>query len=246
MLVTAATAGIGLAIAHRLCSEGARVFICSRKQANVDEGVRELRSKYGADAAGGVPCSVSQPGELEKYVDAAVKFFGGGKIHGVVSNVGMNPVMGRVLDMEEKTYDKIMDTNVRSHFRLLKVCKPHLETPGAAIVLVSSVGGMLPNFPIGVYDVSKTALIALGRALATELGREGIRVNTICPGLVKTKMAEALWRSDSGVEEIRQTFLGRLGEPEDISGLAAFLLSADSRHITGEAVVITGGTHSRM
>ena len=109
----------------------------------------------------------------------------------------------------------------------------------------SSVGGFAPGFPLGVYGVTKSALTSLGKALATELGPEGIRINTLCPGLVKTKLAEMLWK-DPNHEEHSPTFLNRLGEPEDMAGTVAFLLSEDARHITGESIVVAGGSHHKL
>merc|ERR1712176_635260 len=120
--------------------------------------------------------------------------------------------------MGENNYDKVMDANVKSHWKLLQLCYPFLTKPNGSIVLVSSVGGFQPEFPLGIYTVSKTALIGLGKALATELGPDGVRINTLCPGLVKTKMAEMLWNSDAG-ENVRQSLmLRRLGEPEEMAG----------------------------
>jgi NAD(P)-dependent dehydrogenase (short-subunit alcohol dehydrogenase family) len=134
-VVTAGTAGIGLAACHRLCSEGAKVFLCSRKQKNVDEAVNELREKWGKDMAYGVACNVTKPGDLENFVEAVRKQFP--RVDAVVSNVGVNPVAGKALDLSDNVYDKIMEANVRSHFRLIKLISPLLTRPGASIVLVS-------------------------------------------------------------------------------------------------------------
>ena len=134
-VVTAGTAGIGLAACFRLCSEGAKVFICSRKQSNVDDAVKQLRAKFGEDSAYGVACNVTKPGELENFVTAVGKQFP--RVDALVSNVGMNPTAGKALDMTDVAYDKIMEANVRSHFRLIKLISPQLTRPGASIVLVS-------------------------------------------------------------------------------------------------------------
>lgn len=244
-IVTAGSAGIGLAACHRLCSEGGRVFLCSRKQANVDKALQELQHKYGKDSAAGVTCNVTKSGELEKFVEQARIHFNG-QFHHVLSNVGMNPSMGKAVDMEMATYDKIMDTNLKSHWKLVKLCYPYLVKPNASIVLVSSNAGFQPEFPLGIYGVSKTALIGLGKALASELGPEGIRCNTICPGLVRTKMAEALWNSDGGKVMEQRLFLRRLADPDDMSGTIAYLLSEDARHVTGETVMAAGGINARL
>lgn len=242
-IITAGTLGIGLAAAHRLCSEGANVFICSRKQANVDEAVAELRNAHGANRAGGVAINVGKAGDLEKFVSAAVSYFKGATIDLVVSNVGMNPTPDQILDFSPELYDKIMDTNVKSHWRLLKIAKPHLTTPGATIVLVASTAAFTPSTPLGIYGVSKTALVALGRALATELGPQGIRINSLCPGVVRTKLAEMLWKNESAAAQFTSnSFLKRMADPVDMAGTIAYLLSEDSKHMTGEAIVVAGGT----
>lgn len=243
-VVTAGTAGIGLAACHRLCSEGAKVYLCSRKKENVDAAVKELRDKYGKDSAFGIPCNVTKPGELEKFVEAVSKEFK--VVHVLLSNVGVNPTAGKSLDMSDSNYDKIMDANVKSHFRLIKLVSPLLARPDASILLVSSIGGFEPHFPLGIYGASKTALIGLGKALASEMGVDGIRVNTICPGLVRTKFAEMLWNSDMGRESANHLFLRRLADPWEMAGTMAYLLSEDSRHVTGETVIVSGGTPSRL
>jgi dehydrogenase/reductase SDR family protein 4 len=140
-VVTAGTAGIGLAACYRLCSEGAKVFLCSRKQKNVDDAVKELRAKFGEDMAFGVACNVTKPGELENFATAVGKQFP--RVDAVVSNVGINPTAGKALEMTDTAYDKIMEANVRSHFRLIKLISPLLTRPGAAIVLVSWEFGWL-------------------------------------------------------------------------------------------------------
>jgi dehydrogenase/reductase SDR family protein 4 len=243
-VVTAGTAGIGLAACHRLCSEGAKVFLCSRKQKNVDDAVKELREKYGQDRAFGVACNVTKPGELENFIQQVTKQFT--KVDVVLSNVGVNPTAGKSMEMTDTNYDKIMEANVRSHFRLIKLVSPYLTRPGASIVLVSSVAGFNPEFPLGVYGVSKTALIGLGKALASEMGVDGIRVNTICPGVVRTKLAEMLWKSEYGQQTADKVFLRRLADPWEMSGTIAYLLSDDAGYVTGETIVAGGGVQARL
>lgn len=244
-VVTAGTAGIGLAICHRLLSEGCQaLYLCSRKQANVDEAVAELSAKYGPNRVFGMACNVTKPGALEDFSVQVGKQFNH-RVDVLVSNVGVNPSAGNSLDLSDVNYDKLFDANVKSHWKVIKLLQPMMTKPGGSIVLTSSVGGFSPAFPIGLYGVTKTALIALGRALATELGPQGIRINTLCPGLVKTKMAEMLWKDEENIKHY-SSFLGRLGEPEDMAGTVAFLLSDDARHITGEAIIVSGGSQGRL
>jgi len=237
-IVTAGTMGIGLAMAHRLLSEGARVFICSRKPKNVDDAVRELCAKYGKDACAGVPCNVSKPGDLELFIEKAVAWFGP-RIDALVSNVGVNPAAMKALDVDDKSYDKVWDANVRSHWRLCKLAKPFLVS-GSSILLISSNSAYAPSFPLSIYATSKLGLVGLGKALAQELGAENIRCNVLAPGLVRTKMAEMLWKSDDVREGLKErSFLGRISDPEDMVGTAAFLLSNDARQVSGECIVVS-------
>lgn len=220
------------------------MYLCSRKQSNVTDAVAELTAAYGAGVAFGEPCNVAKPGELERFVEKVVGQFG--HVDVVISNVGVNPTSGSALDMSDANYDKIMDSNVKSHWRLVKLIHPFLTKNNAAILLVSSTGAYNPSYPIGIYSMSKTALLGLGRALASEMGKDGIRVNTICPGLVRTKMAEMLWKSEYGEKQAQEVFMRRLGDPEDMVGTMAYLVSDDAKHVSGESVVVSGGGQSRM
>lgn len=168
-----------------------------------------------------------------------------GKIDVIVSNAGVNPVAGNALDMEVATFDKIMGTNVRSHWYLIKKCKPYLSRDGS-IILMSSLGGFQPSHPAGIYGMSKTALISLGRALASELGQKGIRINSICPGVIKTKMSKAFWEGDMSDGLAKTVALQRHGEAYEVANLCAFLASDEASFITGESFVITGGSSSRL
>lgn len=242
-IVTAGTLGIGKAIVQRLANDGARVFLCSRKQANVDELVKGLRA-LGLDV-GGCACNVTREGELEKFVKEAIAFFQGGTLHFLVSNVGVNPTFGMTMDTPDSAFDKIFDANVRSHFRLVKLCRPSMSA-GGAIVLISSVGGYDPSPPLGIYGASKTALISLGKVLATEFGPDQIRVNTVCPGVIRTKLSEMLWKTEAGKAGASRVDLKRHGEPYEIGNVVAFLCSNEASFLTGEGIVVSGGTHCRL
>jgi NAD(P)-dependent dehydrogenase (short-subunit alcohol dehydrogenase family) len=135
-LVTAGTAGIGLAACHRLCSEGCTVFLCSRKLSNVTQTVEELRKKYGPQSAYGMACNVTKPGELEKFVEAGRIQFKD-RVDLILSNVGVNPTAGKALEMTDENYEKIMEANVKSHYRLIKLALPYLVRD-SSIVLVSA------------------------------------------------------------------------------------------------------------
>lgn len=235
-LVTASTAGIGLGIAHRLGAEGAAVVICSRKRAAVDAALASLRAA-GVRAVGTV-AHVASEADVAALVALAVDTYGGVDV--LVSNAAVNPWAGATLDTPAAAAAKIFDVNVASALTLVRAAAPALR-PRAAIVFVASVTAFAPAAPIGVYAASKTALVALARALAAELAPE-VRVNCVAPGIVPTKFAAALVADDASREAaVGQTLLGRLGTPEDVAAAVAFLASDDASWITGETLVVAGG-----
>lgn len=241
-LVVGGTQGIGFAIVQTLLREEAElVMVCSRKQSNVN-----AVTKSNQERIRGVACNVSNDLDLEKLAVFVQSNIPRGKnLDVLVSNVGVDPLSGKALDASDNLFDKIFKTNVKATWMIMKLLRP-LMTAGSSILLVSSTGGFQPSFPSGLYGVSKAALIGLGRALATELGPDGIRLNVICPGLVKTRMSEQFWKGPYRVQAENALFLRRLGEPEDIADVASFLLSSGARWITGEAIVVSGGTHTRL
>lgn len=241
-IITAATAGIGLGIAHRLGNEGARLAICSRRQNNVDEAIKELK-QAGIEVVG-CTANVGNKADLKKLVDLAVNSFG--KVDILVSNAAVNPAAGLILDMPDSAIDKILDVNVKSAILLSREVKPHLQK-GSNIVFISSYTAYHPEAPIAMYAISKTALVALTKALAEELGPDGIRVNCVAPGTVPTKFASALVETPQmEAANIARTFLGRLGTPEDMAAAVAYLASDDASYVTGETIVVAGGMHSRL
>lgn len=246
VVVTASTLGIGKAIAERFAQEGASVVISSRKQKNVDEVVKEFNSK-GYESLG-IVCHAGKMEHLDNLVKVTVEKYG--KIDVLVSNVGVNPAMGTIMQATESQYDKIMDVNVKSHFFLLKKCYPHMpKKAGSSVIIVSSVGGFNPSEALGLYSVSKTALIGLIKALRYQLAKDGIRINGLAPGVFKTRFAEALWKDpNSPITKMNLASIpmGRFGEPHECGGVAAFLASDDASHITGETIVINGGNHARL
>lgn len=243
-IVTASTEGIGFAIAQRLAEEGAKVVISSRKQANVDRATQELKSK-GHDVIG-VPCHASHKEQRQNLIDETIKAFGGIDI--VVSNAATNPHMGSILETDERMYDKIMELNVKSTFFLVKEVVPYMEKRGGgSVVLVSSVGGFQPNEIIGIYGMSKTAILGLNKALAPQLASMNIRVNTLAPGLIKTKMSTGLWSNDTILDMALQTTpMRRIGLPDEMAGCVAFMVSEDASYMTGETICVSGGLPARL
>jgi len=190
-------------------------------------------------------CNVDTSEARAKLIASAVAKFG--RIDILVSNVAVNPTFGEMLETtDEKTWDKIFDVNVKSHFFLIKEAVPHMPK-GSSITLVSSYAGFTPNPFLGAYSVSKTALLGLTKVLSHTLGARGIRINCIAPGLIKTKFSSALWKTD-GVSEkhVEGQPIKRLGEPEDCAGAVSFFASSSASYVTGETMVIGGGLQSRL
>lgn len=197
-IVTASTEGIGFAIAQRLAQEGAKVIISSRKEKNVNEAVCKL-SNAGFDVKGLV-CHVSNVDDRKKLFDQASK---SGGLDIVVSNAAVNPEVGDVLDCSESSWDKIFDVNVKSSFLLAKEAAPLLrQSKAGRIIFISSIAAFQPLSLLGAYSVSKTALLGLTKAAALQLAPDGITVNCVAPGIIRTKFSSALTASEDAEREI--------------------------------------------
>lgn len=238
-LITGASKGIGFGIAEIFSAAGAKVVICSRKQEALDEMANQLNSK-GYEAAG-IACNVGNMEELPKLVEKTVEKYGGIDI--LVNNAATNPVFGPVHETSLDAFDKIMNVNVKAAFELTKLCYPHLRnSSGASVINISSIGGLSPEHGLGIYSVSKAALISLTKVFAKEWGDSKIRVNVICPGLIQTKFSEALWSNDKIMSMImRQLAIKRAGTSEEIGAMALFLASSASSYTTGGVFTADGG-----
>jgi len=243
-VVTASTEGIGLAIAQNLGKHGASVMVSSRKAANVEKAVEQLKSE-GLDVDGMV-CHVGKASDRTALLESTVKRWGGLDI--LVSNAAVNPYFGPTLGCPEETWDKIFEVNVKASFLLFKACVPLFESRGGgSAVFVSSIGGFQPIPMLGPYSVSKTALFGLTKALAAEVASENIRVNCIAPGIIKTKFAEALTDNEDIADKALENLpLGRFGRPEEMGGIVSFLVSDEASYLTGENIVLAGGMNARL
>jgi NAD(P)-dependent dehydrogenase (short-subunit alcohol dehydrogenase family) len=239
-IVTGASRGIGSAIADALADRGAKVVVSSRKQADLDAEAKRINAAHPG-AAFAFAAHAGRPEDLERLVDATLEHFG--RLDILVNNAATNPHFGHTLDADLALWDKTFEVNVRGVYALtqLAVAK-YMGEHGGAIVNVASVGGIRVAFGLGIYNVTKAAVIHLTKQLALELGPSGIRVNAVAPGLVRTRFAEALWGNQEILDRVLQsTALGRIGEPPEIGRVVAFLASDDASFMTGEVVVIDGG-----
>ncbi|OVA01113.1 Short-chain dehydrogenase/reductase SDR [Macleaya cordata] len=240
-IVTASTQGIGFSIAERLGLEGASVVISSRKQKNVDEAVEKLKAR-GIEVLG-VVCHVSNAQHRKNLIDKTLQKYG--KIDVVVSNAAANPSVDPILETQESVLDKLWEINVKASILILQDSAPHLQK-GSSVVFISSIAAYQPQASMGMYGVTKTALLGLTKALATEMSPD-TRVNSVAPGFVPTHFADYITKDESvrkAVEE--RTLLNRLGTTEDMASATAFLASDEASYITGETLVVAGGIPSRL
>ncbi|NJO12425.1 MAG: SDR family oxidoreductase [Gammaproteobacteria bacterium] len=245
-LVTGSSRGIGRAIVERLAQAGARVVISSRKL-EACEQVRDALLAQGHEAIA-VACNVGRPEEVERLVARTLQQWG--RIDTLVANAAVNPHFGSLQSIEEEAWNKILATNVTATLLLAKQVLPQMAARGAgSFIVLSSVTALLGTASIGAYAVSKAAEAQLARNLAVEWGRQGVRVNAIAPGVIATDFARALWEDPKARRMIEAgNCLGRLGQPDDVAGLAVFLASPASAFITGQTLVVDGGAtiHSPM
>ncbi len=238
-LVTGGTRGIGKAIALAFAHAGARVVVASRKADAVAAATTELRA-IGAGAEG-IVANVSKPGETKRLVDETVTAFG--NIDILVNNAAVNPTFGPVENTGTDAFDKIIAVNLRAPFDLAKEVRPHFVARGGGVILnISSIGAVTPDAGLGIYSVSKAALVSLTQVLAKEWGKDNIRANAICPGLIRTDFSSALWKNEQILAHMmNRQAIPTLGEPEDIAGLALFLCSEAGRFCTGGVYMADGG-----
>jgi dehydrogenase/reductase SDR family member 4 len=239
-LITGASKGIGEAIAHYLASAGATVVINSRKQEDLDNVANEIIKNGGKCI--GIAANAGDLDSCKQLVDKVLEQFGGVDI--LVNNAATNPVFGGLLQAEEWAFDKIMNVNVKAPFELSKLVHASMKSRGGgSIINISSIAGITPDAGLGLYSISKAALNMLTKASAKEWGNDGIRVNAICPGLIKTKFSKALWENEDILKRFTKNIaIPRMGSVEEIAGLALYLASGASSYTTGGIFSADGGT----
>lgn len=242
-VITGSTKGIGKAIAERMAEHGANVVISSRKADACEAVAAEINEKWvkGSNKAAAIPCHIGHKEQLQALVDKSNETFG--KIDVMVCNAAVNPYFGPSRDIPDSAFDKIMEANVRSNFWLSHMAAGQMAERGdGSIIIVSSIGGLKGSATLGVYGISKAADMELARVLAVEYGPRNVRANAIAPGLVRTDFARELW-DDPKKLEVRNavTPLRRIGEPDEIAGVAVTLATKAGSFITGQTLVVDGG-----
>ena len=238
-VVTGSSKGIGRVIAETLAEAGARVVVSSRRQESC-QPVADWINAAGGEAIA-IPCHMSHLDQVRTLVAQTLERWS--RIDVLVCNAAVNPHFGPMVKVSEEAYDKIMVTNVKHNLWLCNLVLPQMANRrDGSVIIVSSIGGLKGHDTLGIYAISKAADFQLARNLAVEWGRSNVRVNCIAPGLVRTDFARMLWEDPDRLQEAVATYpLGRIGEPEDLAGVALLLAAPAGRFITGQVLVVDGG-----
>jgi len=238
-IVTGSSRGIGRSIAEHLAAHGARVVVSSRKLPACEEVVNAIRSAGGEATA--VAANIGDKAQLEYLVAETRKRFG--PIDILVCNAASNPYFGPMSGLPDDAFQKILQNNIVSNHWLANLVLPEMaQRKDGVVIIVSSIGGIKGSAVLGAYCISKAADMQLARNLAVEWGKQNIRVNCIAPGLIKTDFARALWDNPKLLAHTEATTpLGRIGDPDDIGGIAVFLASRAGAFVTGQTIVADGG-----
>ena len=241
-IVTGSSRGIGKAIAEQLAARGARVAISSRKQDACEAVAQAINAEHGEGRAVAIAASISSKDALQDLVERTRAELG--PIDILVCNAASNPHYGSLDTIDDAMFRKTLENNILSNHWLIQLALPDMRAKNdGAIVVISSIGGLRGSTVLGAYTITKAADIQLVRNYAVENGRHGIRVNGIAPGLVKTDFARALYENPAAEKAaIDRTPMGRLGVPDDIAGAAVFLSSPAASWLTGQTLVVDGGS----
>jgi dehydrogenase/reductase SDR family protein 4 len=238
-LVTGGGRGIGKAIARRFAEASANVVIASRKLENLEATAREFASLPGQVLP--MTCHVGRNEQIENLVreiEARV-----GPVNILVNNSATTLGQGQALAVTDEMFDKIVEINIKAALRLVRLIVPKMiERKSGSIINIASVAGLRPQPGGLLYSLTKAALIMMTRSWAQEFGPHNIRVNAIAPGLVQTDLSEFFWKDDTRRRQYESaTPLHRIGQPDEIAGLALYLASDEASFVTGQVLVADGG-----
>ena len=239
-IITGASKGIGKSIAKGFVEFGAKVAISSRNQNSLEEVAKEL----GQENILPIQCHVGKDEDIINLVNSVAKTFG--RIDILVNNAATNPFYGELEDTNNELFDKVINVNLKAPHQLANKCLPFMKKNSCgSIINIASVEGLKPSENLGIYSISKSALIMLTKSQAKEWGKFGIRSNAICPGLIKTKFSSALWTNENVLSKVKNDLpLRKIAEPDDMAGLACFLASAASYYSTGSEQNIINKAYS--
>jgi dehydrogenase/reductase SDR family protein 4 len=237
-VISGASRGIGHASALALADAGASVVVASRKIADLEKVAEEIKAKGVKSMA--TAAHIAKIEDSKALTEQVMKAFG--RIDILMNNAGTNPYYGPIMNQDEKTYDITMNVNLKGLFFLSQLAARIMKAQGGGCIInTASIGGLRAG-DLGVYSVTKAAVIMLTQVMAKEWGQYKIRVNAIAPGIIKTRLSEALWKDPAvSAKAVAQIPMMRLGEPEEVAGAVVFLASKAGSYITGETIVIDGG-----
>ena len=237
-LITGATSGIGRATAHVFAKHGINLILCGRRQHRLDSVQKALSRQTDVFT---LNFDVRDRQKTEEAIASIPDEFKAIDI--LINNAAINPVHNSIENMSGEVYDKMLNVNLKAAFDLSNLCFPYLKKDKqGAIVNIASVEGLKPSFGLGLYSITKAALIMLTQVQAKEWGKHGIRSNAICPGLIKTKFSSALWQNEKLKKQIEKHLpAGRVAEPIEMSGLAVYLSSSAASYTTGGIYTADGG-----
>lgn len=238
-IVTGASRGIGKAIAEVFAREGATVAICGRKHETLVEVAAGCKGVPGCLVP--VVCHVGRSDDLKRLVETIHSQFG--RIDVLVNNAATNIAQEPVLQVDETKFDKMVEINLKSAFRLIQAVAPGMcERASGSIINIASIAGIRPQHYGMLYSMTKAALIMMTKSYALELGPKGVRVNAIAPGLIQTVLSEYYWKGEGKVDQImNHQPIQHLGQPMEIAEVALMLASDRGSYITGQAIVVDGG-----
>ena len=242
ILITGSSRGIGKSIARHCAIHGANVIISSRKLNICEQTAEEINNEVGKELAHPIAANISDENQLNELVKKTREKLG--KIDVLICNAATNPFMGSMLDMPNDKFDKVMNNNIKSNQVLCNIVLPEMiDREDGSIIIISSIAAIKGSAILGAYNISKAADVMIVKNIAAEFGHKNIRANSIAPGLIKTDFAKALWENP----DILKTVLGttpmqRIGEPDEIAGVAVMLASQAGNYINGQTIVVDGGT----
>ncbi|MFL2699417.1 MAG: SDR family NAD(P)-dependent oxidoreductase [Gammaproteobacteria bacterium] len=242
ILITGSSRGIGKSIANHCAIHGANVIISSRKMDACETTANEINNSIGKEVAFPISANISDDKQLELLVKNTMDKLG--KIDALICNAATNPFMGSMIDMPMEKFDKVMNNNIKSNQLLCNLVLPDMVArKDGCIIIISSIGGLKGSPMLGAYNLSKAADIMMVKNIAAEFGRHNIRANSIAPGLIKTDFAKALWENPDILKSVlTNTPMQRIGEPDEVAGVAVMLASKAGEYINGETIVVDGGT----
>ncbi|HUA18409.1 MAG TPA: SDR family oxidoreductase [Bryobacteraceae bacterium] len=238
-IVTGASRGIGKAMAEAFAREGAVVVICGRQQETLNEVAAGISGVAGKVAP--LACHVGRADDLERLVEFAAREYG--RIDILVNNAATNIAQGPAVEMTDAQFDKMVDVNLKSTYRLTRLVAPGMCARGSgSIINVASIAGIRPQFHSLLYSMTKAALIMMTQSYAVELGPRGVRVNAIAPGLVETRLSEYYWKDQPRFQQLMSIQpIKHLGQPAEIAEVAVMLASGESSYLTGQTIIVDGG-----